>query len=269
MARDHASVIAQVAETPGAAGDGTLSAARSRARCARSPRADTRFELTSATSSPGRPAAGHRRARRGPRAGRQAPGAAGRHRQRQDLHHRVSVARAGQPARPGPRPQQDPGRPALPGVQGASSPTNAVEYFVSYYDYYQPEAYVPQSDTYIEKEATINDEIDRMRLSATRSLFERRDVVIVASVSCIYGLGSPEAYYGMLLFVRQGDTPRPPRPAGQAGGGALRPQRHATCAAAPSGCGATSWSSCPPTRRRASASSCSATRWRRSPASTP
>ena len=85
-------------------------------------------------------------------------------------------------------------------------PQNAVEYFVSYYDYYQPEAYVPQSDTYIEKEATINDEIDRMRLSATRSLFERRDVVIVASVSCIYGLGSPEAYYGMLLFVRQGDV---------------------------------------------------------------
>ncbi len=85
-------------------------------------------------------------------------------------------------------------------------PNNAVEYFVSYYDYYQPEAYVPQSDTYIEKEATINDEIDRMRLSATRSLFERRDVVIVASVSCIYGLGSPEAYYGMLLFVRQGET---------------------------------------------------------------
>ena len=85
-------------------------------------------------------------------------------------------------------------------------PKNAVEYFVSYYDYYQPEAYVPQSDTYIEKEATINDEIDRLRLSATRSLFERRDVVIVASVSCIYGLGSPEAYYGMLLFVRQGMT---------------------------------------------------------------
>ncbi len=85
-------------------------------------------------------------------------------------------------------------------------PKNAVEYFVSYYDYYQPEAYVPQSDTYIEKESTINEEIDRMRLSATRSLFERRDVVIVASVSCIYGLGSPEAYYGMLLFVRQGET---------------------------------------------------------------
>jgi excinuclease ABC subunit B len=83
-------------------------------------------------------------------------------------------------------------------------PENAVEYFVSYYDYYQPEAYVPSSDTYIEKEATINDEIDRMRLSATRSLFERRDVIIVASVSCIYGLGSPEAYYGMLLPLARG-----------------------------------------------------------------
>jgi len=83
-------------------------------------------------------------------------------------------------------------------------PNNAVEYFVSYYDYYQPEAYVPATDSYIEKEATINDEIDRMRLSATRSLFERRDVIIVASVSCIYGLGSPEAYYGMLLPLERG-----------------------------------------------------------------
>jgi excinuclease ABC subunit B len=83
-------------------------------------------------------------------------------------------------------------------------PDNAVEYFVSYYDYYQPEAYVPSTDSYIEKEATINDEIDRMRLSATRSLFERRDVVIVASVSCIYGLGSPEAYYGLLLPLELG-----------------------------------------------------------------
>src|SRR5438874_5563480 len=83
-------------------------------------------------------------------------------------------------------------------------PENAVEYFVSYYDYYQPEAYVPATDSYIEKEATINEEIDRMRLSATRSLFERRDVIIVASVSCIYGLGSPEAYYGMLLPLERG-----------------------------------------------------------------
>ena len=83
-------------------------------------------------------------------------------------------------------------------------PDNAVEYFVSYYDYYQPEAYVPSTDSYIEKEATINEEIDRMRLSATRSLFERRDVIIVSSVSCIYGLGSPEAYYGMLLPLERG-----------------------------------------------------------------
>ena len=83
-------------------------------------------------------------------------------------------------------------------------PENAVEYFVSYYDYYQPEAYIAATDTYIEKESTINDEIDRLRLSATRSLFERRDVVIVASVSCIYGLGSPEAYYGMLLMLEKG-----------------------------------------------------------------
>jgi excinuclease ABC subunit B len=83
-------------------------------------------------------------------------------------------------------------------------PNNAVEYFVSYYDYYQPEAYMPASDTYIEKEATINDELDKLRLSATRSLFERRDCLIVASVSCIYGLGSPEAYYGMLLMLDKG-----------------------------------------------------------------
>lgn len=85
-------------------------------------------------------------------------------------------------------------------------PENAVEYFVSYYDYYQPEAYVPSSDLYIEKEATINDEIDRLRLSATRALFERRDVIVVASVSCIYGLGDPDAYFGMLLFVEPGMT---------------------------------------------------------------
>ena len=83
-------------------------------------------------------------------------------------------------------------------------PGNAVEYFVSYYDYYQPEAYLPSSNTYIEKEATVNDELDKLRMSATRSLFERRDCLIVASVSCIYGLGSPEAYYGMLLLLEEG-----------------------------------------------------------------
>jgi excinuclease ABC subunit B len=83
-------------------------------------------------------------------------------------------------------------------------PHNAVEYFVSYYDYYQPEAYIPAADVYIEKESTINDELDKLRMSATRSLFERRDCLIVASVSCIYGLGSPEAYYGMLLLLEKG-----------------------------------------------------------------
>lgn len=85
-------------------------------------------------------------------------------------------------------------------------PDNAVGYFVSYYDYYQPEAYLANTDTYIEKDASINDEIDKMRHSATHSLFERRDVVIVASVSCIYGLGSPEAYHGMLVFAERGMT---------------------------------------------------------------
>ncbi|HEX3127982.1 MAG TPA: excinuclease ABC subunit UvrB [Thermoanaerobaculia bacterium] len=85
-------------------------------------------------------------------------------------------------------------------------PHNSVEYFVSYYDYYQPEAYVPSTDTYIEKETSINEEIDRLRLRATKSLFERRDVIIVASVSCIYGLGSPEAFFGMLQFFSKGDT---------------------------------------------------------------
>ena len=85
-------------------------------------------------------------------------------------------------------------------------PNNALEYFVSYYDYYQPEAYMPSTDTYIEKESTINEEIDRLRLSATRSLMERRDVLIVASVSCIYGLGEPASYYGMTLPIKVGET---------------------------------------------------------------
>ncbi|HYN21140.1 MAG TPA: DEAD/DEAH box helicase family protein, partial [Thermoanaerobaculia bacterium] len=85
-------------------------------------------------------------------------------------------------------------------------PQNSVEYFVSYYDYYQPEAYIAATDTYIEKETSINEEIDRLRLRATKSLFERRDVIIVASVSCIYGLGSPEAFFGMLQFFNRGDS---------------------------------------------------------------
>src|ERR671926_241651 len=87
-------------------------------------------------------------------------------------------------------------------------PENSVEYFVSYYDYYQPEAYVPASDTYIEKEATINEEIDRLRMSATRALFERRDVIVVASVSCIYGIGSAESYHGLLIKLEKGTEMR-------------------------------------------------------------
>jgi excinuclease ABC subunit B len=83
-------------------------------------------------------------------------------------------------------------------------PENAVEYFVSYYDYYQPEAYIPSTDTYIEKDAAINDEIDKLRHSATRSLLERNDVIIVASVSCIYGIGAPEEYYGMIVSLEEG-----------------------------------------------------------------
>ena len=127
-------------------------------------------------------------------------------------------------------------------------PENAVEYFVSYYDYYQPEAYVPATDSYIEKEATINDEIDRMRLSATRSLFERRDVIIVASVSCIYGLGSPEAYYGMLLPLERGQRI-----------GREQVLRKLV-AAAFSASAATSSRSTSRTRRARCASSCSGTR---------
>src|SRR6201995_211148 len=87
-------------------------------------------------------------------------------------------------------------------------PSNAVEYFVSYYDYYQPEAYIPAGDLFIEKEATINEELDKLRLAATKSLFERRDAIIVSSVSCIYGLGSPEAYYGMLMMLEKGQRIR-------------------------------------------------------------
>src|SRR4030066_75683 len=85
-------------------------------------------------------------------------------------------------------------------------PKNAVEYFVSYYDYYQPEAFIAASNTYIAKEATINDEIDRLRLCATNSLFARRDVIIVASVSCIYGIGAPDTYYSMSFSLRVGES---------------------------------------------------------------
>src|SRR5712664_1246350 len=84
-------------------------------------------------------------------------------------------------------------------------PRNAVEYFVSYFDYYQPEAYIPRTDTYIEKDSSINEEIERLRLSATSSLLSRKDVIVVASVSCIYGLGSPEDYMNMLLTLKKGE----------------------------------------------------------------
>ena len=104
-------------------------------------------------------------------------------------------------------------------------PHNAVEFFVSYYDYYQPEAYMPATDSYIEKEAIINEEIDRLRLSATRSLFERRDVIIVASVSCIYGLGSPEAYYGLMVPLERGADRRSRRDPAQARRDPVRAQR--------------------------------------------
>ena len=101
-------------------------------------------------------------------------------------------------------------------------PRNAVEYFVSYYDYYQPEAFIPASNTYIAKEATINDEIDRLRLCATNSLFARRDVIIVASVSCIYGIGAPETYYSMSFSLDVGRAPGPQGPPREA---RLRPVR--------------------------------------------
>ena len=160
------------------------------------------FQLVTSYTPQRRPASRHRRAYAGAGGGREAPGAAGRHRLGQDLHHGQGD-RAVEPAGADPGAQQDTGCAALPRVQ-AVLPRNAVEYFVSYYDYYQPEAYIPAGDLYIEKEATINEELDKLRLSATRSLFERRDAIIVSSVSCIYGLGSPEAYFGMLLLLEKG-----------------------------------------------------------------
>ena len=104
-------------------------------------------------------------------------------------------------------------------------PDNAVEYFVSYYDYYQPEAYVPRSDTYIEKESSVNEAIDRMRHSATRSLLERDDVIIVASVSCLYGIGSVETYSAMIFGLKKGEHGGPARDHPQAGRAAVQAQR--------------------------------------------
>jgi hypothetical protein len=142
-------------------------------------------------------------------------------------------------------------------------PHNAVEYFVSYYDYYQPEAYIPQRDIYIEKDASINNDIDRLRLSATSSLMSRRDVIIVASVSCIYGLGDPEDYKGMLVVVERGGRLNGTT---SSAGSSTSSTSGATSSsfAGRSASAATSWRSCRPTRRPQSASRCSATRWKRS-----
>jgi len=143
-------------------------------------------------------------------------------------------------------------------------PENAVEYFVSYYDYYQPEAYVPASDTYIEKDAHINEHIEQMRLSATKALLERRDTIIVATVSAIYGLGDPTQYLSMVLHLSRGDAIEQRgilRRLGKCNTAATT----SSCAAAPTGCVATSSISFPATRRpRPSASSCSTRRSSRS-----
>ena len=147
-------------------------------------------------------------------------------------------------------------------------PDNAVEYFVSYYDYYQPEAYVPRSDTYIEKESSVNEAIDRMRHSATRSLLERDDVIIVASVSCLYGIGSVETYSAMIFDLKKGETRRPARDHPQAGRAAVQAQRRRPSPAAISACAATVWRSSRRTMRTApGGSASSATRSRRSSSS--
>ena len=148
-------------------------------------------------------------------------------------------------------------------------PENAVEYFVSYYDYYQPEAYIPSTDTYIEKDAIINDEIDRMRHAATHALLSRRDVIIVASVSCIYGIGSAESYHGLLIELDKGEELRRDDAAPPARRHPVRAQRRRLPPRHASACAATwSRSSRPTKRRRPSASSSSATRSRRSKRST-
>ena len=147
-------------------------------------------------------------------------------------------------------------------------PENAVEYFVSYYDYYQPEAYVPRTDTYIEKDSSINEQIDRMRHSATRALMERDDVIIVASVSCIYGIGPLENYQAMTFRLHKGAEGRPHRPCCAASSSSSTSATTTPSSAAPSGCAATrSTCSRPTTRTRPGASRCSATRSSRSSSS--
>jgi excinuclease ABC subunit B len=194
------------------------------------------------------------------------PGAARRHRLRQDLHHGQVIARTQRPAL-----ILAPNKTLAAQLYGEFKsffPDNAVEYFVSYYDYYQPEAYVPRTDTYIEKESSINEQIDRMRHSATRALLERDDVIIVASVSCIYGIGSVETYTAMTFAMRSAS-------ASTSASCSPTSSRCSTSATTPpssaarSACAATRSRSSRPTMRTAPGGSrCSATRSSRSPSST-
>ena len=177
-----------------------------------------------------RPAGGDRRACGRHRQRRTRPGSARRHRLGQDLYDG-----AGHCPHPAPGFVLAPNKTLAAQLYGEFKsffPENAVEYFVSYYDYYQPEAYVPRTDTYIEKESSINEQIDRMRHAATRALLERDDVIIVASVSCIYGIGSVETYTAMTFTVKAGEQHRPApahrrsrRPAIQALGRRFLPRR--------------------------------------------
>ena len=164
-----------------------------------------RFKLVSDYEPAGDQPTGHRRTGRRPAEARAGPGAARRHRLGQDLHHGEGD-RGGAAPRAHPRAEQDAGRPALWRVARASSRRTRSSISSRYYDYYQPEAYVPRTDTYIEKESNINEQIDRMRHAATRAILERDDVIIVASVSCIYGIGSVETYTSMTFTVKAGDA---------------------------------------------------------------
>ena len=139
-------------------------------------------------------------------------------------------------------------------------PNNAIEYFVSYYDYYQPEAYVPQTDTYIEKDSSINEEVERLRHSATNSLLTRRDVIVVSTVSCIYGLGTPQEYVDRMVRLRVGRGDRPRRSCCAGSSRSSTPATTCPSPAARSGCAATPWRSSRSTRSTRSGSSSSATR---------
>ena len=166
--------------------------------------------------------------------------AAGCNRLGQDLHHGQCHCQ-GEPVPPWCWPTTRRWRPSSAASSGSFSPNNAVEYFVSYYDYYQPEAYIPATDTYIEKDSAINDEIDKLRHSATSALSERRDVIIVASVSCIYTLGDPIDYRNMVISLRTGMDHGPGRAARKAGGACSTSATTSTLSATSSGCGGTWW----------------------------